>query len=183
MATKAQKLKAGHYEVQGETLAKFEFFEAGWNPYQRYLDVDKVDFILRRRDNLNPKYREIQVKFGTLFDVDIGWEKKLFDVSSWRFFNAEEFLEFQQQKDLFLAYVLAHPSGYDGDIFVFPIQVFHSLLSKAVGPTKRKTVWISRSLQDSSRWYFRIARPFDKIDSSTCIEVTQYRRNFAVLRP
>ena len=41
--------RAGHYEILGETYAKFEFFEKGWNPYSRFLDVDKVDLILRRR--------------------------------------------------------------------------------------------------------------------------------------
>src|SRR5216683_7430363 len=30
--------RAGHYEVLGETYAKFEFFEKGWNPYSRFLD-------------------------------------------------------------------------------------------------------------------------------------------------
>ncbi len=39
--------QAGHYEILGETYAKFEFFENGWNPYTRFLDVDKVDLILR----------------------------------------------------------------------------------------------------------------------------------------
>ena len=37
--------RAGHYEILGETYAKFEFFEKGWNPYSRFLDVDKVDLI------------------------------------------------------------------------------------------------------------------------------------------
>jgi hypothetical protein len=37
------KQKAGHYEILGETYAKFEFFQHGWNPYSRFLDVDKVD--------------------------------------------------------------------------------------------------------------------------------------------
>lgn len=41
--------KAGHYEILGETYAKFEFFENGWNSYSRFLDVDKVDLILRRK--------------------------------------------------------------------------------------------------------------------------------------
>ncbi len=31
--------KAGGYEILGETYAKFEFFENGWNPYSRFLDV------------------------------------------------------------------------------------------------------------------------------------------------
>lgn len=56
--------KAGHYEILGETYAKFEFFENGWNPYSRFLDVDKVDLILRRRDTDQPIYREVQVKYG-----------------------------------------------------------------------------------------------------------------------
>jgi hypothetical protein len=37
--------KAGHYEILGETYAKVEFFEKGWNSYSRLLDVDRVDLI------------------------------------------------------------------------------------------------------------------------------------------
>ena len=75
MATRQQKAQAGHYEILGETLAKFEFFEAGWNPYQRYLDVDKVDFILRRRVADKVTYREVQVKYGKLYDCGPKWEQ------------------------------------------------------------------------------------------------------------
>jgi hypothetical protein len=49
--------RAGHYEILGETYAKFEFFEKGWNPYSRFLDVDKVDLILRRRSAGCPTHR------------------------------------------------------------------------------------------------------------------------------
>jgi hypothetical protein len=45
--------------VLGETYAKFEFFEKGWNPYTRFLDLDKVDLILRRRTTTGRLYREI----------------------------------------------------------------------------------------------------------------------------
>ena len=47
LSMKEMKLKAGHQEILGETIAKFEFFESGWNPDSRFLDVDKVDLILR----------------------------------------------------------------------------------------------------------------------------------------
>jgi hypothetical protein len=47
LSRKEIKLKAGHQEILGETIAKFEFFESGWNPDSRFLDVDKVDLILR----------------------------------------------------------------------------------------------------------------------------------------
>jgi hypothetical protein len=60
--------RAGHYEILGgETYAKFEFFQKGWNPYSRFLDVDKVDLVLRRTWANVPEYREVQVKFGKLY--------------------------------------------------------------------------------------------------------------------
>ena len=43
-----------------ESVAKFEFFENGWNPYSRFLDIDKVDLILRRKDSGRTIYREIR---------------------------------------------------------------------------------------------------------------------------
>jgi hypothetical protein len=55
-----RRRKAGHPEVFGETIAKFEFFQYGWNPYSRFLDVDKVDLILRRTVHGLPEYREVQ---------------------------------------------------------------------------------------------------------------------------
>lgn len=56
--------KAGHYEIPGETYAKFEFFEREWNPYSRFLDVDKIDLILRKVISQRRVYREAQVKYG-----------------------------------------------------------------------------------------------------------------------
>ena len=99
--------RAGHYEILGETYAKFEFFENGWNPYSRFLDVDKVDLILRRRDSGHPIYREVQVKYGKLHQVGWKWERPLFDVTSWRFFREGEFDDYLDHKDFFIAYVLA----------------------------------------------------------------------------
>lgn len=64
--------KAGHLEILGETIAKFEFFERGWNPYSRFLDVDKVDLILRRTENDSPVYREVQVKYGSCTSRPLG---------------------------------------------------------------------------------------------------------------
>ena len=61
-------LKPGHYEIHGETIAKFELFDAGFNPYSRYLDIDKIDLIVRFIDNNNVQYREIQVKYGRTYD-------------------------------------------------------------------------------------------------------------------
>jgi hypothetical protein len=56
--TAAERRKAGHQEILGETLAKFEFFQHGWHPYSRFLDVDKIDLILRRRLDSQVQYRK-----------------------------------------------------------------------------------------------------------------------------
>lgn len=181
MVTREQKAQAGHYEILGETLAKFEFFEAGWNPYQRYLDVDKVDLIRRRRVADKVIYKEIQVKYGKLYDCGPKWEQVMFDVTSWRFFKHDEFKNHSSRKDLYLAYVLVHDTGYKGDIFLFPISTFHELLAKAHVSGKKRMVWISRSVKEPDRWYFRLKRGFEEINQDTCVEVTKYRRNFKIL--
>ena len=55
-------MKRGNEGVHGETIAKFEFAEAGWNPYSHYYDQSKVDLILRREDAQGVSYRDVQVK-------------------------------------------------------------------------------------------------------------------------
>jgi hypothetical protein len=182
MKTTEEKLKAGHYEILGETLAKFEFFEAGWNPYERYLDVDKVDLILRCRESDQITYREVQVKYGKLYDVGAAWEKELFDITSWRFFTENTFAAFHRRQDYFIAYVLAHDSGYRGDIFIFPPCEFDALIGQAILSGGKRKVYISRSKREPHRWFLRKATCFQAIDEQSCIEVTKYRRAFELLR-
>ena len=171
----------GHQEVQGETIAKFEFFDNGFNPYSRYLDVDKVDLVLRRKENSQVHYREVQVKFGRLYKLKVKWENALFDVTSWRFFKTDEFRE--HRPDLFIAYVLSNPDeGYKGDIFIFPSQVFHNLIRAAipVGAGHKRKMYLSRSKADG-KWYLRIAKKFDALSLESVHSVQEYRRNFKVL--
>lgn len=181
--TPKKRLKAGHYEILGETYAKFEFFENGWNPYSRFLDVDKVDLLLRRIRNGTPEYREVQVKYGKLYDVGVKWEKKLFDVTSWRFFKADEFDDFADRKDFIVSYVLAHDTGYSGDIFNFRVNEFINLLRSSIpiknDPMKRK-MYLSRCLNNKDRWVLRTINRFDSVDDERLIDVSNYRRNFNI---
>ncbi|AFM14066.1 hypothetical protein [Turneriella parva] len=176
------KQKAGHYEIQGETIAKFEFFDHGFNPYSRYLDIEKIDLILRRRQGQQVQYIEVQVKYGTLFNCGSKWEQLNFDLTSWRFFSLEEFSR-PVSKDLFLAYVLSHPSGYKGDIFIFPVKVFQKLILASTrvqtkkGPKARMN--ISHCILDD-RWYLRKQNGFTELTKETVLDVTKYRRNFGL---
>ncbi len=182
---KSDKLKAGHYEIQGETISKFELFEQGWNPYSRYLDIDKIDLILRKRKNgKEVQYREIQVKYGKLFMCGVKWEKDLFDITSWKFFKKDEFKGYEDNENLYLIYVLSKEEGYLGDIFVFPMKVFSNILSQSiVSHTKKgekRKLYISRS---GDQWYARKNEITSRkiISNDTCINVTEYRRNFKIL--
>jgi hypothetical protein len=172
------KRKAGHYEVVGETLAKYEFYEVGWNPYQRFLDIDKTDFILRRRNNNKIEYREIQVKYGKLYDCGTKREQTLFDITSWRFFAADAFESHLDRKDFFIAYVLAHDTGYEGDIFIFSAKEFHGLIASAIPSGSRMKMYLSRDKSNPEKWYLRRKTKFTDLSNSNCLDVSQHRRAF-----
>jgi hypothetical protein len=173
--------KAGHYEVLGETYAKFELFENGWNPYSRFLDVDKVDLILRRRDTERAIYREVQVKYGKLYEVGQKWEQPLFDVTSWRFFREGEFDNHLNYSHFFVVYVLAADAGYRGDIFIFPVRDFVSLLRSAIPSKDKRKVCISRLKGQPEKWVLRRVSKFSGIDDFTTMDVSRFRRNFKLL--
>jgi len=176
---KNERLRAGHYEIQGETIAKFEFFENGYNPYSRYLDVDKVDLILRSKKDGKISYTEVQVKFGRLYPCGGQWQIQNFDFTSWRFFKLEEFKN--TSKNLFVAYVLSNPNGYDGDIFIFPSQVFHKLINSSIVTNtkrgKKAKMYIAHCIHDD-RWYLWKKWKFNEVNKETTVDVTEYRRNF-----
>jgi hypothetical protein len=182
--TKAAKQKAGHYEILGETYAKFEFFENGWNPYSRFLDIDKVDLILRRRHAGRTLYREVQVKYGKLFPCGTKgtkWERRFFDVTSWRFFRETEFDEVLDNPHFFVAYVLAEKVGYRGDMFVFPVKEFVSILKQAIPSNDKRKVYLSRVKDNSEKWVLRRMNGFAEINEETTVDVSRFRRNFASL--
>lgn len=179
---KSDKARAGHYEIQGETIAKFEFFDHGWNPYSKYLDVDKVDLIVRRRTDAGILYREVQVKFGRLYDCTRKWERPLFDVTSWRIFGPSSFAG--ADEDLIICYVLARPGRYEGDMFLFPLRTFEDLIHMSI-PVATKgggqfKVYISRSTKDS-KWYLRKKERFDTLSEETVLCVHEFRQNFGLL--
>jgi hypothetical protein len=173
--------KAGHYEILGETYAKFEFFENGWNPYTRFLDVEKVDMILRKRHAQSRQilYREVQVKFGKLYDVKSEWERELFDVTSWRFFKEDEFDGQVGQKEFFIAYVLSRDKDYRDDIFIFPVRDFVDSIRCGIPAKGQRKIYISRSKTEPTRWFLRRLNRFKAL--SDCLEVTKYRRCFEAL--
>ena len=184
---KKLKQQAGHYEIQGETIAKFELFENGWNPYSRYLDVDKVDLLLRKRGSKGViEYREIQVKLGTLFTCG-KWEQNYFDVTTWRFFKTNEFNS--KHKGVFIIYVMLRKGLYKGDLFVFPMSTFQKLIKHGVKTKtvkgKKVKVYLSRD-KGGKKWYSRKfstkSRFVNGLTTQNVIEITKYYRNFGLLK-
>jgi len=176
---KVEKQKAGHYEIQGETIAKFEFFDNGFNPYSRYLDIDKIDLILRKRIGQKIQYIEVQVKYGRLYKCTPRWQIDKFDYTTWRFFKLNEFSE--SHDNLFIAYVMGHPDGYKGDIFIFPVKKFHELINSGIIRNTKKgkqaCIYIAHSIKDN-KWYLWKKLGFEKITPENAVDVSVFRRNF-----
>jgi hypothetical protein len=174
-----RKQRAGHQEIHGETIAKFEFFDAGWNPYSRYLDDEKVDLILRRRKDGKIQYREIQVKYRRLFPCGMKWDAPLFAATTWGFFHPDDFI----RSDLFVA-VIAHLPGtpYSGDIFIFPAEDFRKLILSGI-PNKKNPgaykVYFAKS--HDGKWYLWRRLNFKEINADNVIEIDKYRRAFEYL--
>lgn len=183
LSDQLKKQKAGHYEVLGETLAKFEFFQNEWHPYTHFLDVDKVDIVLRRRRGNSVEYRDVQVKYGKLYEIMAKWEHKLFCTTSWQFFTAKELQGLEDRKGLYLAYVLSRDNRYLGDIFIFPITDFVAAVRQSVRSGEdRYKVYISKGHSDDNHWYVRRqGRKFETLDEPSVFDVSQYYRNFACL--
>jgi hypothetical protein len=182
LSMKEKKQKAGHQEILGETLAKFAFFQNGWHPYSRFLDVDKVDLILRRRSSNEIAYREVQVKFGKLYKCVQPWEMQLFSFSSWRFFTEKNLDDLTSQRGLFLAYVLSQDEKYEGDMFIFPIADFARIVRMSDRLSNGNyRVYISRALGDKPNWFMRRRPKFDVINDETTIDVTSYNHNYSCL--
>jgi len=178
----AERRKAGHQEILGETIAKFEFFQNGWHPYSRFLDVDKIDLILRRRIENAVIYREVQVKFGKLYPCETGWSQSLFTCTSWRFFSEKNIAALAKRTDIFLAYVLSPDGGFKGDMFLFPVLEFVDCVKCAVKlGNESYRVFISQSRSDPKRWYLRRKSKFSALTDDNVLDVTDYYRNFRCL--
>jgi tRNA uridine 5-carbamoylmethylation protein Kti12 len=177
--------RSGHLEIIGETAAKLLLFQQGWNPYSRFLDVDKVDLILRRNRQNAPEYREIQVKYRRLYEPDkpSRWDAKLFSVTAWYTANIDEFAS--HRPGFFVMFVFGYPNRrIEPDVLIFPSRVLHEIIQLSASHKKdgdTKSLFISKSLADS-RWYVRLTRrKIAQIDTTNCEDVTKYRNNFAIL--
>jgi hypothetical protein len=128
------------------------------------------------------------VKFGKLYECGSRWEQQLFDYTSWRFFSKDEFSDYVNRKDFFVAYVLSRDPtpdapGYQGDIFIFPVRKFHEVIQSSIPSGDRMKVYLSRIKGEKKKWYLRCkSRAFTDV-AEGCMEVTQYWRNFDILEP
>ena len=138
-----------------------------------------MGLILRRSQGGSPLYREVQVKFGKLYRVGPAWERRLFDVTSWRFFRDDEFD--RVTPDLFIAYVMSEDGEYRGDFFIFPVREFASIIRTAPVAGGKRRVYISRCLENPKRWVLRRKQRFETVCDETCLDVSSYRRNFGLL--
>jgi len=185
---KARRAQAGHQEILGETIAKFELFRCGWNPYSRFLDHEKIDLVARKNTGAEILYADVQVKQSRLYRVSQGWARELFDLTSWGFFNPKRFEHCNP--NLVVAMVLVHRETDDGasvtdytsDMFIFGAQEFRNLLTMAVPSGDSVKVYVARASDGSGRWFWcKRWRKGMGLDDSSTVDVTQNRQAFHIL--
>lgn len=178
-----KETRPGHLEIIGETAAKLLLFQKGWNPYSRFLDVDKVDLILRRTQKSKTEYREIQVKYRRLFEHDQDrWEGKLFSATAWYNVDIDEFKG--HRPGFLILFVFGYQDRrIEKDVLLFPSIEFHEIIKKSP-PFKRaekRVLYISKA-RVGTGWYIWLARKkFNQINPNTCQDVSMYLNNFALL--
>lgn len=181
--------KAGHQEILGETIAKFELFRAGWNPYNRFLDEEKVDLVVRRRTKGAIEYADIQVKQLRLYSVSEKYARETFDVTSWGFFRRDAMKDAHEH--LVIAIVLVHREAergatitdFQGDIFYLTAKRFGKLLGSSPGNEKEAKLYFARLKRDPSRWF--CCTQWNKVHAETmlssAVEVTDARQDVSVV--
>lgn len=186
MPDKQKRAKAGHQEILGETIAQFELFRNGWNPYSRFLDHEKIDLVGRKNTGEEILYADVQVKKITLYRVSEKWQSQMFDFVAWRFFKGDEFDACNP--NLALALVLIHGENneaitdYDGDLFLFKASFFAELLKAAIPSKDKVKMYLGRSKAEPDRWFW--CREWKKgmdFEEGSVIEVSQFRQAFDVL--
>jgi len=179
------KQQPGHLEIIGETAAKLRLFQQGWNPYSRFLDVDKVDLILRRSTGNNPEYREIQVKYRKLFQGQnpAEVESQLFTGTAWYTSGPDEFAH--HRPGFFIMFIFGyHNRQLEEDSLIFPSRDLHEIIQLAPNHDKagkKRSLYISK-VGNGNRWFVRRTRKkFTAITSENCVDVTKYCNNFDLL--
>lgn len=179
------EVKPGHLEIIGETAAKLLLFQKGWNPYSRFLDVDKVDLILRRTRKNKTEYREIQVKYRRLFEhgpESTQWDGKLFSAIAWYNTDVDEFAA--HRPGFFIMFVFGYPDKrIEKDVLLFPSEDFHEIIKKSppIKDGSKRVLYISKA-KNGQGWYIWLnRRKFTQIDSRTCQDVSKYLNNFESL--
>jgi len=175
--------RPGHLEIIGETAAKLLLFQRGWNPFSRFLDVDKVDLILRRNRKNKTEYREIQVKYRRLFEHQANkWDGKLFTATAWYNADLDEFAS--HRTGLFVLFIFGYPNRkIEENVLLFPSSDFHEIIKKSppIKDGKKRVLYISKARNGSGWFVWLSRRKFSSINSQTCQDVSKYLNNFASL--
>jgi len=80
-----------------------------------------------------------------------------------------------------MCYVLSPDSGYQSDLFLFPVREFRRIIKAAPIAGGKHRVYLSRAAADPGRWFLRRQTRFDQIDETSCLDVWSFRRAFHLL--
>lgn len=175
----------GHQEVAGETMAKLKVWHNRRSPFDRFLDNDRINTTLRRCLGLVSEDREIQVKYGRVYDDLPRWQQACLACFSCRPPHAEEVCE--PRPELCLETAIDAAKGCDRKIDIFlPRRVeFQGLIPGAVQFTSKgvtKTVCFACGLDGNQLEGPRLSQSFGAQDKVPVSNIAPNRRCCAPYR-
>jgi hypothetical protein len=152
-----RQIKSGHREIIGETIAKLKLFDEGFNVYSRFLDIEGIDFIVRRRKGKKIRYIEIQMKYSRPYHNEkaywYGIQKGTFEA----------------RQELYYMFIC----GDIEKIFIVPSSKLKYYLLKFNQDEKK---WHIHIKEDKNMWYFLTKAKYKHIN------ITEYLNSFKQIK-
>jgi hypothetical protein len=140
-------MKAGYEGIIGERKAVGKLLELGFPVFEKTIDVDAVDLLIRYKKGKNIFYKEIQVKYSKFYT----------DAKSyWFTINGSTF---QARKN----YAFMFVCGDEKHIFILSSKDMKLHLKKMLWH-ENGNKWMIYVIERKNKWYFRTKSDEDNID-------------------
>jgi len=151
--------KAGLEGIIGERKAVGKLLELGYQAFEKTIDADAIDLVVRCKKGRNILFREIQVKYSKYYEKSKNY---------WFAINASTF---EKRVNYFFMFIC----GDENKIFIIASEKMKDFLKRMLWHERGKK-WMIYIIERKNKWYFRTKSGNDNID------ITEYLNEFDQLK-
>ena len=151
--------KAGLEGIIGERKAVGKLLELSYQVFEKTIDADAIDLVVRCKKGRNILFREIQVKYSKYYEKSKNY---------WFSIQASTY---KPRDDYFFMFVC----GDENHIFIISSKELKNYLKKMLWHEKGNK-WMIYIINRKNKWYFRTKSGRENID------ITEYLNDFGQLK-